>query len=159
MRNSEIGSFGICRPFEGLCCLSLWIGKLRGLFERLCVWLPVATGGSEVWRLESPVLKSLTFSFGSWSVLPLSFCRTALACPGSCLAIRSCQVSGIGHQGSVNKLIPDTCRLIPGTGFWPCKGRVVEIKRQKGIWWMPWHREAMKDVARCDKPRGAVSKL
>ena len=30
---------------------------------------------------------------------------------------------------------------------------------KKGIWWMPWHREAMKDVARCEKPRGAVSKL
>ena len=33
------------------------------------------------------------------------------------------------------------------------------IKRLKGIWWMPRYREAMKDVARCDKPRGAVSKL
>ena len=33
------------------------------------------------------------------------------------------------------------------------------VKRLKGIWWMPWHREAMKDVARCDKPWGAVSKL
>ncbi len=30
---------------------------------------------------------------------------------------------------------------------------------QKGIWWMPWHREAMKDVARCDKPRGGASNL
>ena len=29
---------------------------------------------------------------------------------------------------------------------------------RKGIWWMPWHREAMKDVARCDKPRGVASK-
>ncbi len=33
------------------------------------------------------------------------------------------------------------------------------IKRFKGIWWMPWHQEAMKDVARCDKPRGAASRL
>ena len=33
------------------------------------------------------------------------------------------------------------------------------IKRDKSIWWMPWHMEAMKDVARCDKPRGVVSKL
>ena len=23
----------------------------------------------------------------------------------------------------------------------------------KGIWWMPWRQEAMKDVARCEKPR------
>ena len=24
----------------------------------------------------------------------------------------------------------------------------------KGAWWMPWRREAMKDVVACDKPRG-----
>jgi hypothetical protein len=33
------------------------------------------------------------------------------------------------------------------------------IKCRKGIWWMPWRREAMKDVLRCDKPRGAAKKL
>jgi len=33
------------------------------------------------------------------------------------------------------------------------------IKRLKGIWWMPWRQEAMKDVVRCDKPRGAANKL
>jgi hypothetical protein len=26
----------------------------------------------------------------------------------------------------------------------------------KGTWWMPWRQEAMKDVAGCDKPRGAA---
>ena len=26
----------------------------------------------------------------------------------------------------------------------------------KGRRWMPWHRLAMKDVASCDKPRGAA---
>ena len=30
---------------------------------------------------------------------------------------------------------------------------------EKGIWWMPWRQEAMKDVARCDKPWGAASRL
>ncbi len=33
------------------------------------------------------------------------------------------------------------------------------IERQKGIRWMPWHQEAMKDVARCEKPWGAASRL
>ena len=33
------------------------------------------------------------------------------------------------------------------------------IKCLKGVWWMPRHAQAMKDVARCDKPWGAVSKL
>jgi len=23
----------------------------------------------------------------------------------------------------------------------------------KGAWWMPWQKQAMKDVASCDKPR------
>ena len=29
----------------------------------------------------------------------------------------------------------------------------------KGSWWMPWRQGAKKDVASCDKPRGAVSRL
>ena len=32
-------------------------------------------------------------------------------------------------------------------------------EREKGIRWMPWRQEAMKDVARCDKPWGAASRL
>ncbi len=28
---------------------------------------------------------------------------------------------------------------------------------EKGIWWMPWHQEAMKDVARCENPGEAAS--
>ena len=26
-----------------------------------------------------------------------------------------------------------------------------QIKREKGVWWMPWQQEAMKDVILCDK--------
>ena len=33
------------------------------------------------------------------------------------------------------------------------------VEREKGIRWMPWHQEAMKDVARCEKPWGAASRL
>jgi hypothetical protein len=29
----------------------------------------------------------------------------------------------------------------------------------KGVRWMPWRQKAMKDVASCDKPRGAASRL
>ena len=32
-------------------------------------------------------------------------------------------------------------------------------EESKGIWWMPWRQEAMKDVARCEKPWGAASRL
>lgn len=38
-------------------------------------------------------------------------------------------------------------------------GLQAEIKRNKCIWWMPWHREAMKDVVRCEKRRGAANRL
>ena len=33
------------------------------------------------------------------------------------------------------------------------------VEESKGIWWMPWRQEAMKDVARCEKPWGAASRL
>jgi len=33
------------------------------------------------------------------------------------------------------------------------------IKREKGVWWMPWQQEAMKDVLLCDKPWGAEKRL
>ena len=44
-------------------------------------------------------------------------------------------------------------------GFAPERTGRRLIKRLKGMWWMPWYREAMKDVARCEKPWGAASKL
>ena len=33
------------------------------------------------------------------------------------------------------------------------------IKREKGVWWMPWQQEAMKDVIPCDKFWGAGNRL
>ena len=33
------------------------------------------------------------------------------------------------------------------------------IKREKGVWWMPWQQEAMKDVIPCDKSWGAGNRL
>ena len=33
------------------------------------------------------------------------------------------------------------------------------IKRDKGVWWMPWQQEAMKDVITCDKRWGAGNRL
>jgi hypothetical protein len=55
-------------------------------------------------------------------------------------------------------------RLVEGS----CPGSILEnciastsiffAKLLRAIRWMPWRREAMKDVAGCDKPRGAASK-
>lgn len=33
-----------------------------------------------------------------------------------------------------------------------------QVKREKGVWWMPWQQEAMKDVILCDKPWGAENR-
>ena len=33
-----------------------------------------------------------------------------------------------------------------------------QIKREKGVWWMPWQQEAMKDVILCDKLGGAENR-
>ena len=35
----------------------------------------------------------------------------------------------------------------------------IRIKREKGVWWMPWQQEAMKDVILCDKLWGAENRL
>lgn len=34
----------------------------------------------------------------------------------------------------------------------------MSVKQVSAQWWMPRHKPAMKDVASCDKPRGAASK-
>ena len=46
-------------------------------------------------------------------------------------------------------------------GVCPCAWRPAfdDQAFEKGIWWMPWHAQAMKDVALCDKPRGDESNL
>jgi hypothetical protein len=36
--------------------------------------------------------------------------------------------------------------------IWGLSLRATDFEQAfKGIWWMPWHREAMKDVAPCEK--------
>ena len=37
--------------------------------------------------------------------------------------------------------------------------QIMRAKVGKGVWWMPWHAMAMKDVTSCEKPRGAAKKL
>ncbi len=56
-------------------------------------------------------------------------------------------------------ILYDTLRMVSVHGeelVLTVQVRVIEYK--KGIRWMPWHQEAMKDVARCEKPRGAASR-
>jgi hypothetical protein len=59
-------------------------------------------------------------------------------------------VQEIGKDGSV------ICPLPSDLCSWRARGW-ARAQHEKGIWWMPWYREAMKDVARCEKPRGGAS--
>jgi hypothetical protein len=60
---------------------------------------------------------------------------------------------------------PGVAALFPSSGPWAreagqqCGRRWAGSRERKGTWWMPWRQEATKDVARCDKPRGAASGL
>jgi hypothetical protein len=58
---------------------------------------------------------------------------------------------------SVQVSLCDICPLI--SVLWHLFFPLGRGECEKGIWWMPWRREAMKDVARCDKPWGAASRL
>src|ERR1700680_1539499 len=59
------------------------------------------------------------------------------------------------------------CKIDASLGMTGC-GSLVEAdyrvsskfygQATKGAWWMPWQKQAMKDVASCDKPRGAASR-
>ena len=44
-----------------------------------------------------------------------------------------------------------------GRGLVLRAGVMADLEREKGVRWMPWRQEAMKDVARCEKPRGDAS--
>ena len=55
---------------------------------------------------------------------------------------------GAGTKGRL--LAPHGANPLPSLG---------RIKREKGVWWMPWQQEAMKDVVLCDKPWGAENGL
>jgi len=50
------------------------------------------------------------------------------------------------------------CSLRLGCGWFLCMAG-LECEYEKGIWWMPWRQEAMKDVARCENLGGAASGL
>ena len=46
-----------------------------------------------------------------------------------------------------------------GFGLGRVSALACELEHEKGIGWMPWHQEAMKDVARCENLGGAASEL
>jgi hypothetical protein len=63
-----------------------------------------------------------------------------------------------GFQASGGERSPGavwSCARAVLDGVQRCAPKVLE--HEKGVRWMPWRQEAMKDVARCEKPRGDAS--
>src|SRR5438034_11725139 len=48
--------------------------------------------------------------------------------------------------------------MLAGEGLQFERKELIRWPGNKSERWMPWRREAMKDVASCDKPRGAASR-
>jgi hypothetical protein len=56
------------------------------------------------------------------------------------------------------RLSSDICPLTSAAAVRRHAGLGLGVdESKKGIWWMPWYREAMKDVARCEKLGGEAS--
>ncbi len=93
----------------------------------------------------------------------LSKSKTLTATPDRPLAGRdrsrdmSCRGQSQGQRLPTSKPRLTGCRLQATRK----RARLLldRIKRDKGVWWMPWQQEAMKDVALCDKPGGGESTL
>ena len=73
---------------------------------------------------------------------------------GKCVGRSGCSVRVCVELGFFPVTDGGVCRCA-----W--RGMILEFKRskyEKGIWWMPWRIEAMKDVVGCEKPWGAANK-
>ena len=51
-------------------------------------------------------------------------------------------------------LLKTSACLLGGLGVLFLLCLCVWRQAMKGVWWMPWHQEPMKDVGACDKPWG-----
>ncbi len=61
-------------------------------------------------------------------------------------------------RGEPRGRFEDGVRRAQRGAAWTCPS-LDRIKREKGVWWMPWQQEAMKDVIPCDKLWGAGNRL
>jgi len=137
----------------------LWARHLghRPTFRR-CSYLHIARCAG---RLRS--LTGKRFLLGNW--LPSN--RWQL-CSEASREVCRCDAGGSAHVYAERRAccvledlpagfcgVDGSCAWWVGHSLWRLSG---VIERKKGIRWMPWHQEAMKDVARCEKPWGAASR-
>ena len=78
-----------------------------------------------------------------------------------CVVLKMMKVTEIRHRKqSLGRRWGQTRRRSDdGFRAWWARFGVSGSEYDKGIRRMPWHQEAMKDVARCEKPWGAASRL
>ena len=65
------------------------------------------------------------------------------------IPIKLSLVSGVVGYGWLSGVVFENCTV---------DASIFVVQVVKGIRWMPWHQEPMKDVGGCDMPRGAVNR-
>ena len=107
-------------------------------------------------------------SDGRWQALPCPFFGLSVfGHGGKKHGYAFCRVDALISPAAGDRILGDLSSWLPcshGAGSPPSPrarwGAVAAggVEESKGIWWMPWRQEAMKDVARCEKPGGAASR-
>ena len=100
-------------------------------------------------RLWAPPSQSLTGRFGVPAM--------AMVFRGDCCVLSKSDLLARSCAWSVRMAVAAEDGFCAWWRSRACPGD-RDLEREKGIRWMPWHQEAMKDVARCEKPRGAASR-
>ena len=112
----------------------------------------------------------MRISSSAWRGKP-QFCSRVAFCGKANLPLHAAYVCEGGLKMACSECI--ACPELTKAG---CKTRVHEVLRfpslrggdvlgkfygqaTKGVRWMPWRQQAMKDAVSCDKPRGAANRL
>ena len=77
----------------------------------------------------------------------------------TCFCSFECMAPAWGRADRFVIICVMICRLGVQMSMGPCGWRARwRVFACKGVWWMPWQTGPMKDVAGCDKPRGAAKR-
>ena len=127
-----------------LICVEYWLDAPGRVTTACLVQLPFGEVGTDVgvmeggcsahcWVLREHPLKLVVVAFGSRTILDTK--------PPVRLA------GGVGVSGG--GLVFENCTV---------DASIFVVQVSKGIRWMSWHQEPMKDVGSCDKLRGAANR-
>ena len=113
---------------------------------------------------QGTILASLKTEYVENSLSSRNCDQALLSNPG--LELRGCRAIKTFRHGKAPRWYSNYSRLVTPPPSSKDFGRSSRTKcvlgkgqARKGTRWMPWHREAMKDVGSCEKPRGVANTL